>query len=405
MERRLSTRTMLWGMGRRIRAIREERSKVVPAAFTLAAVARRVGVSEYTMRRWELGQARPHGRNARRLAKELGVDLGELGLEAPAEERNGHDNVDRNYQATLSSQDAIGLSASHVGQITALYEYLRNRISGGQLIDPVRAHIDFVIRYLREISLPASFRAQLVSALGQVSVLAGVLSFWDLHDEAGARHYFRLAGTAAEEAENRVLSVYALGFTSEMETYLGQSVRAIELNQAAQEVATGIVSPRVQSWLAACEAQAKAYAHEGFADVLRILDRARSEMTDAKADDPDPQWIQFFDQARLEGYEGNTLVGADQPRLAIQTLQRAADSTSSALKNYRAEIASNMAWCLLQEREIDESCRHLGTAFDLASSLNYRDGLRRVFAVRRQMDQWSEHRAVKELDEQLRSAG
>lgn len=67
--------------GSKIRAARLERAKIVPSAFTVVAVARRVGVNERTVRSWETGQSRPHQRHARRLAKELGVTLAEIGLD------------------------------------------------------------------------------------------------------------------------------------------------------------------------------------------------------------------------------------------------------------------------------------------------------------------------------------
>lgn len=65
----------------RIREIRQERAKIVPAAFSVSAVARRIGVSETALRRWESGAAKPRRRHARVLARELGVEVADLGLE------------------------------------------------------------------------------------------------------------------------------------------------------------------------------------------------------------------------------------------------------------------------------------------------------------------------------------
>jgi transcriptional regulator with XRE-family HTH domain len=65
----------------RIRELRRERAKVAPAAFTLEALARRLGVSTSTLVRWEAGASRPTRRHARALARELGVSVDELGLE------------------------------------------------------------------------------------------------------------------------------------------------------------------------------------------------------------------------------------------------------------------------------------------------------------------------------------
>ncbi len=54
---------------------------MAPAASTLEALARRLGVSTSTLVRWESGATRPRKRHARALARELGVSVDELGLE------------------------------------------------------------------------------------------------------------------------------------------------------------------------------------------------------------------------------------------------------------------------------------------------------------------------------------
>ncbi|HEY7201870.1 MAG TPA: helix-turn-helix domain-containing protein [Candidatus Dormibacteraeota bacterium] len=81
----------------RVREIRLERARTVPAAFTLAAVAARAGVSVTTLRKWELGQARPRVRAAKALAKALGVKVEDLGLDDQARDADdqpvGEDSV------------------------------------------------------------------------------------------------------------------------------------------------------------------------------------------------------------------------------------------------------------------------------------------------------------------------
>jgi transcriptional regulator with XRE-family HTH domain len=64
----------------RVRELRLERAKMAPAAFTLEALARRLGVSTSTLVRWEAGTSKPTRRHARALARELGVGVDELEL-------------------------------------------------------------------------------------------------------------------------------------------------------------------------------------------------------------------------------------------------------------------------------------------------------------------------------------
>jgi hypothetical protein len=301
----------------------------------------------------------------------------------------------------LSDGVGNGLTVAEVSQITGLYESLRNRIPGSQLIGAVRAQTEFIAQHLNESPLPGRARAAMVSALGEVSVLAGVLSFWAMRDEAAARHHFEAAGTAAREVGNHALGSYSLGFTAEMESDLQHPAKALELNKAAQEIAARNAPPRVRSWLAAGEARAN--ARPGDNTVLPVLQRARDEMAKVRIGDEEPQWIKFFDQASLERYEGEALVKAGHASPALRSLKQASAQTNPALKKYHAYIAVDTAWGLVQTRELDESCVHLAKAFDLASSLKHRDGLQRVLNVRRQMEQWNDSPAVKELDARLRS--
>lgn len=64
----------------RVRELREERARATPAAFTQAAVARRLGVAESTLRAWETGASVPRKRHARALARDLGVSVEDLEL-------------------------------------------------------------------------------------------------------------------------------------------------------------------------------------------------------------------------------------------------------------------------------------------------------------------------------------
>jgi transcriptional regulator with XRE-family HTH domain len=81
----------------RIRELRLERAKLAPSAFTLAALALRLGVTEWTVRAWEHGRSRPTSRHARRLAKEFGVSVDDLGLTA-AHTTSIEDLADRDEQ-------------------------------------------------------------------------------------------------------------------------------------------------------------------------------------------------------------------------------------------------------------------------------------------------------------------
>ncbi|HEX6508485.1 MAG TPA: helix-turn-helix transcriptional regulator, partial [Chloroflexota bacterium] len=235
----------------------------------------------------------------------------------------------------------------HTVELTRHFEHLRRTTAGRHLIASVRAHLDFVASCLRDSSLAPGEHLPMVSAFGEVAVLAGRLSFWDLHDETRARHYFEMAGAAAHESEDRALASYAIAFTAELETYVQQPRSGAEQGRAAQELAGGAVTPRVRSWLSGVEAEANANSGDSEACVSALA-RAHEAMAEVKDGDPDPQWIEFFDESRLLGYEGACLTRIGRSSQALTVLGQAADSTDPALKRYHAEIAADTAWSLAQ---------------------------------------------------------
>src|SRR5207245_30900 len=62
----------------RIRELRLEKAEASPRAFTVVALAQRLGVDASTLRSWERGSHRPTQRHLRALSRELGVSVQEL---------------------------------------------------------------------------------------------------------------------------------------------------------------------------------------------------------------------------------------------------------------------------------------------------------------------------------------
>ena len=93
---------MLTAVANRIRALREQRDKLIPGEYTQAALARRLGIAANTLRAWELDRARPRKAAAKRLARALGVSVADLGLEEPvprhpAPEGSGDEPVSQDH--------------------------------------------------------------------------------------------------------------------------------------------------------------------------------------------------------------------------------------------------------------------------------------------------------------------
>jgi tetratricopeptide (TPR) repeat protein len=235
--------------------------------------------------------------------------------------------------------------------------------------------------------------------MGEAAVLAGRLSFWDVRDSAGAARYFELARRAAEEAEDRVLGAYALAFIAEFTTYLGRPGESLGYVEAARN-SRAVLPPRVNAWVAAVEAEARAYLAEGH-ETRVALDKAHAAMALVTRDDHEPAWIDFFDEGRLGGYAGVCLVRLGDAPNAVEVLERANRATNPSFTKYRSEIASDLAWARVQQGQVEESCRLLALTFELAHPVGYKEGLHRLAHVRQQLQPYRDTAAVRELDELL----
>jgi tetratricopeptide (TPR) repeat protein len=284
-------------------------------------------------------------------------------------------------------------SVEHVAAVTFHLEQLRRRAPGDYLLRLVASHINFMRSHLP--GTPAKSR-RLLTAMGEAAVLAGRLSFWDVRDSAGAARYFELARRAAEEAEDRVLGAYALAFIAEFTTYLGRPGESLGYVEAARN-SRAVLPPRVNAWVAAVEAEARAYLAEGH-ETRVALDKAHAAMALVTRDDHEPAWIDFFDEGRLGGYAGVCLVRLGDAPNAVEVLERANRATNPSFTKYRSEIASDLAWARVQQGQVEESCRLLALTFELAHPVGYKEGLHRLAHVRQQLQPYRDTAAVRELD-------
>jgi transcriptional regulator with XRE-family HTH domain/tetratricopeptide (TPR) repeat protein len=299
--------------------------------------------------------------------------------------------------ADSRSVELEAASVEHVAAVTFHLEQLRRRAPGDYLLRLVASHLSFIRSHLS--SANGNTSGSVISAMGEAAVLAGRLSFWDIRDSSSTARYFQLASQAATEAANQALGAYVLAFTAEFMTYMGRPKEAIDYVGAAHR-SRDALAPRVNAWVASVEAEA--YAHLGQADSSRAsLERAHHAMDRAGPADHEPAWIDFFDEARLAGYEGACLVRLEDAPGALAVLDRATRITDRSFTKYHSEIAADMAWAHAQQGSVDESCRQLALAFQFANPVGYRDGLRRISHVRQRLQPHRDATAVRELDELL----
>jgi hypothetical protein len=98
---------------------------------------------------------------------------------------------------------------------------------------PVTAHLDLVTELAKGTTAGAQRR--LLRNHSQVALLAGRLSFFDLHDEMAARGYLSMALDSAREADDPYLSVATLGHMSFVPADASGFTAAVNLRATAME--------------------------------------------------------------------------------------------------------------------------------------------------------------------------
>jgi len=157
--------------------------------------------------------------------------------------------------------------------------------------------------------------------------------------------------------------------------------------------------PIINAWICAIRSEHKARAGES-ADAHRALEAAESALA-LPAGEPVPEWLDFFDEARLEGFRGFALlrVGrvADARGALTHGLRRLRPTAAKQRSVYLVDLASTY----VAAREIDKACAVAGEACATLQEAGYATGTERLRQFRLSVDVWQDAASVRALDEQM----
>ncbi len=200
-------------------------------------------------------------------------------------------------------------------------------------------------------------------------------NLFNLSDFEGAARYYELARSAAHEADDDLLTSFALCTWSHLATWSGDPRLGVEHALGAMAWASRAGSNLLGAY--ADDVSARAYAalirrSDGTASIREqsecraALDRARCHLSAAGADDSASQLLYFYGPGQLLVREAECLLELHAER----------ESTQAALDALRAlnpEFTRNIAFCRLalaearaREGELHEAGRELKSAAELA---------------------------------------
>jgi transcriptional regulator with XRE-family HTH domain len=237
----------------------------------------------------------------------------------------------------------------HVLESLALrYQTMYHSTPPAELMVPVTAHLEIIDELCKNAA--GEIQRRLLRNHGEVALLAGRLSFFDLHDPMAARAYYGMALDSSREAGDQHLSAATLGHMSFVPAASGGLSAAADLLHGAEKYAAkATVLP---SWLAAVEAEIHAKAGETKAS-LDAIDRAERSLDGANEV---PTWMDYYDETRLQGFKGFAYLAARKPEEARVALSKALATLDAGAVKQRAVFLADLATTFVHEGEIDRAC-------------------------------------------------
>ncbi|MEV4097167.1 hypothetical protein [Streptosporangium saharense] len=190
---------------------------------------------------------------------------------------------------------------AHLEATTNLFRTWDDSRGGGLARKAVIGQLNEVSDLLQD-SHPRTITVRLFHVMAELAKIAATMS-WDCGMQTAAQKYYVLALQAAKPAKDRPFGASVLASMARQLLYLNQPQDALELIRLASDGVRGVVTPRVQAMLRTREAWA--YATLGRYEAFRrATDAAENAFTEISRDDPDPEWITYFDAAELAGVTG-----------------------------------------------------------------------------------------------------
>ncbi len=297
----------------------------------------------------------------------------------------------RSEKATPDQMDSLD-------HLTDRYQALYHSTAPAVLMTPVVAHLETVADFLRAGASGPLLR-RLFANQARAANLAGRLAFCDLNDSLAARGYYNLALESAREAGDHLQAAAALAHVSFIPAADREFSTALDYLRAAGQQAAKHPDGRVESWLAAAEAEFRANAGT-HADALKAIDRAREKLAKPGliADLP---WLDFYDSTRLSGFAGYAMMRDGQLEASRASLADAAGRLPRTAVKQKAVFLADIATVELAGGELDRACASAGEAAEVLRQVGYAHGASRLREFRRSVQPWADSGAVRALDEQL----
>ncbi|UBU11584.1 helix-turn-helix domain-containing protein [Nonomuraea gerenzanensis] len=252
----------------------------------------------------------------------------------------------------------IGLD--EVAQLEAATNVFRtwdDQHGGGLARKAVIGQLNEVADLVRD-NHPHEIRTRLFHVMAQLSKVAATMS-WDCGMQTAAQKYYALSLQASKPAGDRPFGASVLASMARQLLYLDQPQDALELTRLALDGVRSTATPRLRAMLHTREAWS--YAAMGRPESFkRATGAAEDAFSEISSDDPDPEWITYFDAAELAGVTGGRYLELSQQdsRFASDALDHIRRAVALRQRSSLRSLALDqvgLAYAHLISGDIDEA--------------------------------------------------
>lgn len=290
--------------------------------------------------------------------------------------KRAHELGDR-LESTLSGRHPLDEETLEgLEQATLGYRRAYRSSSAFSLIGPAYGTLNVLL----ELAPNADrHRERVVSMIGQMGALVGVMLMLDLGDFDSSRQYLAIAARAGQQLEDPELLAFALGCRAFHSSYSGDRRAGIGFARGALDLAGRGIHPVTHGWLSAVASEMHASAGED-RNCERLLDEAAAYLErDASA----AQWlgVGVFNADKLIAYRGGGLMRLGRYAEAQNELMAALNRLDPALRKHRCTAHIDLAESYVRDRKVDDGAEHALDALEIIAETRHADSLKRVAAL------------------------
>jgi hypothetical protein len=266
-----------------------------------------------------------------------------------------------------------------LGVVAAAYRRSYQDMPAEELLDAAQAHLKLTYAIDPHLQ-PDATRKVLLTVMGEMAALLGVLHLLDRGDQVNGWRYIDLAWEAAKAAENAELKAIILGGRSFGVAYFsGDHGAGLELALYACEIATNAASNETCGWVAAVASE-RAASLGDLSECRRLLSASRAALM-SEPNEITPLGIGIFNLDKLSAYEGGDMVRLERYRDAEPVLDAAITHLDTSMQRHRCTALIDRAEARLGAYEIDGACEDGQAALELVTQVQHAGNLKRLQAL------------------------